>query len=266
MVGSRAATRSETTGGGQTRYTVVGLFDDQLDMQDALAALRKANQPPEQISVVAVYSEAGEDSRAERALAVARAVAATALDHVGSWLQGLAELIVPERGTFVVAGPLGAALAGIGSGDVQASVPLPGTAATPPASDPSPGPSAAALVRTLQEFGFGADDATYVESRLAAGAPLIGVTAVNQVELQRVRRILAEHNAVHIGMARTDARIADQAQALLAAPPERSSGGDVVVTDAVAPLRRLCDCDSTGWSAELCGRDVVELDGTYVRS
>jgi len=81
-----------------------------------------------------------------------------------------------------------------------------------------------------------------------------------------VRRLFADHNAVHIGMTQTDARVIDEAHALLAAAPEASSGGDVVVTDAVAPHRKLCDEGGPAWSAALCGRDVVDATGAEVGS
>ncbi len=242
-------------GGGQIRSTVVGVFEDNLDTEQALATLRKAHVPADRVSVLVRDPDAADNSPAEAAIEVARAIAATALEAMGNWLHGLAALIVPERGTFLVAGPLGAALAGISAAHERAATALTGSA---PAST-------AALDNVLQEFGFGPEEAAYLESRLTAGAPLVAVTAVDANELSRVRQIFADNNAVHIGMAQTDARIVDEAQALLAAPPEVASGGDVVVTDAVAPLRKLCgEGDATAWSAELCGRAVVDAVGAEV--
>ena len=251
---------------GPVPYTVVGVFEDQLDTLEALASLRKMNHPAEQVSVVIRDTDAEEDSPAEHAIAVARAVAGTALEAMGTWLQGLAALIVPDRGTYIVAGPLGAALAGIHTADDAAPVVATASHAIT-AVENAPGASPAALVNILEDFGFGADEAAYIESRLAAAAPLIGVTAASPADLQRVRRLFADHNAVHIGMTRTDARVVDEARALLAAAPEASSGGDVVVTDAVAPHRNLCGDDGgASWSAALCGREVVDANGAEVGS
>ena len=59
----------------------------------------------------------------------------------------------------------------------------------------------------------------------------------------------------------------EEARALLAAAPEASSGGDVVVTDAVAPHRDLCgDGGGASWSAALCGREVVDATGAEAGS
>lgn len=263
---------STATGGGRStgraervQYTAVGLFEDNLDTEEALAALRKANVRADQISVVVRDPDVGDENPAERAIAVARAVAATALEHVGNWLQGLAALIVPERGTFVVAGPLGAALAGISAAAARltpVSMAEDGSDGSTDADLDEAGGSP--LVNTLVEFGFGEDEAIYLEHRLSTGAPLIGVTSGDRRVLAKARQIFAANNAVHIGTAQTDARIAEEAKALLAAAPEASSGGDVVVTDAVAPLRKLCDDADATWAGPYCDRLVVDATGVEV--
>lgn len=236
---------------GAARRTVVGLFEDQIDAEQAILALRKADHVADHVSIV-VRDKAADGGRgADRTGAVARALVDTSLDSVGDWLHGLAALVVPERGTFLVAGPIGAALAGIGAGEGGTGE----DAATP---------GAGGLLRTLAEFGFAADEATYLEHRLVVGVSLIAVTTDDRGVGQATRRLFADQNAVHIGMASTDARFLEQAEALLHAPPERSSGGDVVVTDAVAPLRRLAVDGGSTVAAALLHRSVVDDTGEAI--
>ncbi len=95
------------------RSTVVALFDDNIDAEHAMIALRKSERRPEQVSLI-VRDRAGErEGEADRPGAITRALVDSALDGVGDWLQGLASLVVPEHGRFLVAGPMGAALASI---------------------------------------------------------------------------------------------------------------------------------------------------------
>lgn len=249
------ATQSKDPAGGsaQTRTTVVGLFEDQIDGEQALVALRKASHPPDRVSLLVRDTAADRGGVADRGGAVARAVVATALDAVGDWLHGLASVIIPERGTFLVAGPIGAALAGIGR------------AAADRADRPTSGaPNDGGLARTLAEFGFLPDEVTYLEHRLLAGATLIAVTAIDPDTLQTVRRLFADQNAVHIGLAATDSAYLREAETLLNAPPEVSSGGDVVVTDAVAPLRRIAVAGGSPAAAVLMRRKVVDDTGGEV--
>ena len=246
-----------TAAGTGARRTVVGLFEDTIDAEQALLALRKANHAADVVSLV-VRDKAAEESGGgtDRAGAVARAIVATALGAVGGWLQGLAELIVPERGTYLVAGPIGAALAGISAARDQRRTGPSYAAATDLTAD--------SLLRTLTDFGFSPEEATYLEHRLAAGSALVAVTTNDPSSLQSTRRIFADHNAVHIGLAETDPGLFAEAEALLAAPPEESSGGDVVVTDAVAPLRRVSLEGGAAETAALCNRDAVDARGEAV--
>lgn len=237
------------------RHTVVALFDDTIDAEQALTSLRKVNQTADRVSLVVRDREGGDGEMTDRAGAVARAMVANALEHVGVWLQGLASLIVPERGTFLVAGPIGAALAGISAGDDHAR---PGDdPSLAPAGDQEPG----GLLRTMADFGFNADEGTYLEHRLVAGAALVAVTTSDDSSFKTLRRLFADHAAVYIGMARTDAAFLREAEGLLASPPEISSGGDVVVTDAVAPIRRLSQAGALPEAAALRHRAVVDVAG-----
>lgn len=242
------------------RFTVVGLFDDAIDAEHTLVALRRADRPAEQVSVLVRDRAADAGSGPERHGEVARAVVANALSAVSGWLLGLASLIVPDNGTYLVAGPIGAALAGVrtfeehtrqrtGEGDEE--------------EQPEPRElGIGGLGHTLTEFGFRPDEATYLQSRLAAGSALIAVTSSDPHQLQATRRLFADYSAVHIGQAQTGEIVLQEAEELLAAAPEEANSGDVVVADAVAPLHRLCSGghhDSLG--LRVCGASVVDSVG-----
>lgn len=233
--------------------TIVGLFEDRIDAEDALLAMRRSQEQPDQVSLlIRASSHTGEEDDATEILA--RALVTTALDAVGGWLQGLTSVIVPERGTYLVAGPLGAALTGIA---VEHQTP----AHHPDLPAPQRG-EAISLLHTFVEFGFGNDEASYLEHRLAAGAVIVALTTSQRGRLQSSRRLFADYNAVHIGQARTDAVLAAEAGALLAAAPEASRGGDVIVADAVATIRHLCAAGAENPDVrDICGSDVIDTTG-----
>ena len=240
------------------RFTAIGLFEDTIDAEHALIALRKADHAADRVSLLVRDKAAEAGGNAERTGAVARAVMATALDAVGGWLHGLASLIVPERGTFLVAGPIGAALAGISAADAGAAA---GASGTGPSFAVAGDLSAGGLRRTLVEFGYTPDEAAYLENRLAVGEALVAVTTNDQVALQATRRLFADHDAIYIGVAQTDAGFFREPEALLHAAPEASSGVDVVVTDAVAPLLKVSREVGPPEALAFCGRAVVDADG-----
>ena len=233
--------------------TIVGLFEDRIDAEDALLAMRRSQEQPDQVSLlIRASGHTGEEEGSTENLA--RALVDTALDAVGDWLQGLTSVIVPERGTYLVAGPLGAALTGIA---VEHDTP----AHHPDLPAPQSG-EAISLLHTFVEFGFGNDEASYLEHRLAAGAVIVALTSSQRGRLQASRRLFADYNAVHIGQARTDAMLAAEASALLAAGPETPYGGDVIVADAVATIRHLCEAVAEMPTYRgICGTDVIDSTG-----
>ena len=246
---------------GATRQTILALFDDSIDAEQALMALRKTTGAPEQISLV-VRDRATEDQNSLEATgALARVLVATALDAVGGWLQGLASLIVPRRGTYLVAGPIGAALTGIGPAGRAGR----DAAAAGVATEAAAQPGATGLLATLTEFGFGTDEADYIERRLEAGAALIAITATDVRRLERSRRLFADHSAVHIGQADTDEYLASEVTAMLASAAHASAGSEIVVADAVAPLRHLCQAtDDAEDLPGACGSDAIDGDGHHL--
>src|ERR671910_3232998 len=87
--------------------TLVAIFDDTIDAEHVLTALRRSEHPADQISVV--LREEGSGDSASRPI-LARAIASSALETVSGWLQGLASLILPDGASYLVAGPIGAGL------------------------------------------------------------------------------------------------------------------------------------------------------------
>lgn len=227
-----------------THVTLVALFEDAIDARHLLAALRKDGCPAEAVSLVVRDRQADEGGPAQRHGAVARAVDSAELNGHSDWLLGLASLIVPKRGTFLVAGLVGAALASVTLDNDDEELPD------------------SALGTILGDFGFEDDEVTYLESRLQAGALLVGVTSEDQALLTSARKLLSDDNAVHIGAARTATEVTAAASELLVSPPEVYDASDVVVTDAVAPLQTLVnEKKGAGWAHSLKGTRVIDREG-----
>jgi hypothetical protein len=222
--------------------TVVGLFEDQIDARQALTMLRKGGCPRESVSLIIRDRKADEGGPAQRHGAIAKAIEEADLNGHSRWLLGLASLIVPERGTFLVAGPIGAALAAV---TLEADETLD-----------------SALATILADFGFAEDEIAYLESRLQAGAMMAAVTSSNPTTRTTARDLMSDNNAVHIGATLTSVGVAQAATELLVSPPEVYDASDVVVTDAVAPLQTLIDGkDGVEWARSVKGTRVVDRDG-----
>jgi hypothetical protein len=123
------------------------------------------------------------------------------------------------------------------------------------------GLNADSLHWVLSQFGFTAQEADYVEHRLTAGATLVALTTPDEAELEATRRVFSDHDAVHIGVAETEADVLAAAKALLAAAPALADGDTVVVVDVVARVRPAEDGDALAASR---GRTVVTEGGVEV--
>lgn len=209
--------------------TIIALFDDTIDAEHALSALRRSEQPSAQISVILRERVNEPHSRSNRETLLSRVIAASALETVGGWLQGLASLILPEdRASYLVAGPIGVMLASIREAhesdedsDAESHFKV----------------TNRQLTRALTLFGFELEEATYVEHRVVVGSPLIAVTSEQAPVLRAAHQIFSSNTAVHIGLTHTESSIQSIAARLLMTGP--MGGGPVVITDAVAPLRSL---------------------------
>jgi hypothetical protein len=237
------------------RFTVIGLFEDTLDMEKALVALRRARRASEEISVVLRDLSAEHDGKAGSA--VSRAVSDHSLDAVGGWLVGLAELVLPDAGTYLVAGPIGVAVAEIPSRPLA-----PKRSVKPHEHDD--GEIIQPLAVTLAFFGFSPEESHYLAHRLGAGDAIVGHTTSEAETLHATRRLFADCDAVHIGQSQTDEAAFREVQRQLTKPTKPASR-DVVVADAVDPFINLCEQERPPrWVKSLCGSRIVDNEGTEV--
>lgn len=225
--------------------TLAGLFENEIDARQALLQLRKGAVPPESVSIMIRANDCDNgDERQHEALA--RLIVATGIQPLADWLLGYASVIVPERGTFLVAGPLGAALAGDHVSD--------GTTA-----------EHGAIAAVLERFGFSADEASYMQSRLSAGSLFASVTTSDANFQQLTMTAFSRESAVYIPRTDTDPHTVRSAARLLISPPEASTDGDLVVTDAVARFFRYCESGRARREyLDVQGRHIVDPDGRDV--
>lgn len=231
--------------------TLIALFDDIIDAEHALMTLRKGAHQSEGISVILRERVLDPDPNVHYETVLSRVVASSALEAVSNWLQGLASLILPDRASYLVAGPIGAVLATIKDA---------GSGALADGEEGTLHDNSRQLARALAAFGFSSDEADYVEARVVAGSPLIAVTSDRASSLREANKTFSRYDAVHVGLARTDTTIQRTAARLLLTGPD--GGGSVVIADAIAPLRRL-SMDG-GWrnhSIDLRGRQAVDPAG-----
>lgn len=238
------------------RLTVLGLFEDAIDANHALADLRESPAPPEAVSLLVRENGVDDPDGEHHASDVATALSEAALDQAGPWLLHLVSLILPDEGAFLVAGPIGAVLADSDSVS-RWNEPAPaGTAARHPAEE-KPRP----IVATLVRFGYGEDEADYLTLRVIAGSVLIGVTTANSGQAGKARRFFADRGAVHIGTNWTGHDTAAHAERLVHAPAGAASDEKVVVFDSVSLLVGLCGHDNPAIASACGGAPVVDRHG-----
>ena len=105
----------------QSRDTVVGVFHDRDDAQDAINALRDAGFAPDDISVLARDRDtagglAEDTGTAAGTGAATGALTGGLLGGVAGWLVGIGALAIPGVGPIIAAGPIAAALGGAALG------------------------------------------------------------------------------------------------------------------------------------------------------
>ncbi len=105
----------------QNRNTVIGVFDDRDDAEDAIKALKEAGFPADQIGVAARDRNAAgalaEETGTEAGTGAATgALTGGLLGGVAGWLIGIGALAIPGIGPLIAAGPLAAALGGAALG------------------------------------------------------------------------------------------------------------------------------------------------------
>ncbi|MFL5760742.1 MAG: hypothetical protein ACJ789_13525 [Thermomicrobiales bacterium] len=247
---------SSREGVSAIRFTVLGLFEDTLDMERALIALRRAKRSPAEISILLRDRDAESDTVTGGA--VPRAVSGHTLDAVGAWLVGLVELVLRDGGTYLVAGPIGAAVA--------APEPHHGSTDTGEAkralADANGHPDHK-LARTLVYFGFSEEEAHYLGHRLNAGDALVALTTLEPELLGSTRRLFAKNDAVHIGQTQTNEQVFRDVQRILRRPAKTTS--EIVISDAVDPFLDYCQLENPpNWVSTICQGPIIDEDGAEI--
>ena len=235
--------------------TVVGLFDDQIDAEHALIALRKSSRPAASVSVLARdrASKQGGDSPID----VTRAVMDTALSAMNGWLTGLAALMVPGNGTFLAAGPIGVTLARVQPADY-------GSEKIRPVDHDEEDAPVGSVGHALELFGFPTDEAHYLEQRLAAGSALIAVTSREEEQIEATLRTFADFDAIFIGQAETEEEVIDGTERWLANPMGTESA-EVIIADVVVTLRSArANAGALAEAFTWCGLDALDVDGARI--
>lgn len=253
-----------------TYYTAFGLFDHSLDAEKSLVALQRDNVPAKAVSLVIRDRASASDPSSVPTGDVSRALVASAMGALGQWLDGLASLIVPERGTYLVAGPVGAILASVGAEGVPefphhviADLPAESDDEFDLIDDGPPHDDADSIFQTMMLFGTTEDDASYLENRLVSGTSLVAVTTADRRTAARGRNEFDTQGAVFLRVVVTGEDTLQLARDALNRRIAAMVSGEVVVTDAVAPLRRMCDQGNDG-NAPGCGATLTNEDGTTI--
>ena len=157
--------------------TVVGVFDDRADAQEALLALKAADFEPGQIDVAALempapqgVDHAAGEHAATRVDGTTGILAGGLLGGVTGWLLAVSTVAVPGLGALVAAGALVGALGGAGIGA-----------------------AAGGLIGYLLDHGLTQTEASYYHERVTHGAALIIVRAEGRAS--EAQAIIQRHGA-----------------------------------------------------------------------
>jgi hypothetical protein len=165
--------------------TIIGVFNNHADAEDAVTELRALGVADTDLSYVAVNNEGDMEATdgAGKDIAGGAASGAAAGTAIGA-IAGLAVAngVLPGLGTLFVAGPIAASLG------------LTGAAATT-AAGAITGAAAGGIVGALTGLGVSAADAKTYEDRVRDGGILIGAKSALATG---VRNVFAKHNAEEI--------------------------------------------------------------------
>lgn len=174
------------------QQTILGIFNDRSDAEDAINRLRDDGFNPKDISIVMKDNREAQDMGNDTGTNVAGgAVTGAATGAAVGGIAGLlAGTVMPGLAGFLIGGPIGAALG------------LTGAAATT-VSGAATGAVAGGLIGALMGFGLTNDEAKHYESRINEGAILLAVPAALGEE-QRVTDIFNQCNASDLQTVRAD--------------------------------------------------------------
>jgi uncharacterized membrane protein len=169
--------------------TVVGLFSDKTDADNAVNALRDAGFVSNDISIVVKDTAVSEDlqkSKGEQLAegAVGGAATGGVIGGIIGLIAGVTAVALPGLGALLIAGPLAAALG------------LTGAAATT-VSGAITGAVAGGLVGALVSLGMPQEQAERFEERIARGDILLAVDTTTEGE-DKAREVFTKHNAEEV--------------------------------------------------------------------
>jgi hypothetical protein len=167
----------------QSRDTVVAVFDDRDDAQDAINALRDAGFMPDDISILArdrdTAGRLAEDTGTEAAAGAATgALAGGLLGGVAGWLVGIGALAIPGVGPIIAAGPIAAALGGAALGAAGGGI-----------------------IGALTGAGIPEDEARYYDEEFRRGGIVVTVQARGRYD--EARSIMIDHGGKDSTASRT---------------------------------------------------------------
>jgi hypothetical protein len=159
---------------------VFGIFPDRLSTENAVAALREAGFRSTDISVLVPENAGTKDLAHEKNTKAPEGVATGAtsgavLGGTLGWLVGIGALAIPGLGPFIAAGPVVAALAGVGAGGAVGGV-----------------------TGALIGLGIPEYEAKRYEGRVKGGGVLLSVHSDNSDWTKRAKDILENTGATDI--------------------------------------------------------------------
>lgn len=154
--------------------TVFGIYPTRGDVEKALEGFRDAGFSDSDISVLLLNQDTAisgalvteEPTKAAQGAAVGAGSGAAVGCTIG-WLVGVGALVIPGIGPVIAAGPLVAALAGIGVGGALGG-----------------------FTGSLVGLGVSENEASHYEGRLSSGAVVVAIHCQNAEEIERARDIL----------------------------------------------------------------------------
>jgi uncharacterized membrane protein len=166
--------------------TILGVYDDTDNAEDAINQLREDGLNPKDISIVMKNKKEGEELASNTGADVAGGAVsgATTGAIIGGIAGLLAAIAIPGLGAFLIGGPIAAAL---GLGGAAAST----------VSGAATGAVAGGLLGALTGLGLSDDEAREYEESVKSGAILVAVPATDRNEA-RVREVLEATDAQKI--------------------------------------------------------------------
>jgi len=160
--------------------SVLGIYPSRNSVEDAITAFREAGFPNSDVSVLLPENLGSREIATEKGTkapegATAGGTSGAVIGGALGWLVGIGALAIPGLGPFLAAGPLVAALAGIGVGGAVGG-----------------------FTGALVGLGIPEYEAKRYEGRLMKGGILVSVHCDTSGEITRAKEIMEQTNAEDI--------------------------------------------------------------------